>query len=59
MCVTCSGRYAVDLESRAEVLSLDGDAKPDMASLTLGSNNFVRQASVNAPEIIATWSTRG
>ncbi|HEV2776805.1 MAG TPA: 3-keto-5-aminohexanoate cleavage protein [Solirubrobacteraceae bacterium] len=58
VCVTCSGRFAVDLESRAEVLSLEGDAKPDMASLTLGSNNFARQASVNAPETIRGLAER-
>ncbi len=58
VCVTCSGRFAVDLESRAEVLSLEGDAKPDMASLTLGSNNFARQASVNAPETICGLAER-
>jgi len=58
VCATCSGRYAVDLESRAEVLSLEGDAKPDMASLTLGSSNFVRQASVNAPDIIRGLAER-
>lgn len=58
VCVTCSGRFAVDVESRAEVLSLDGDAKPDMASLTLGSNNFARQASVNAPDTIRGLAER-
>jgi uncharacterized protein (DUF849 family) len=58
VCVTCSGRFAVDLDSRAEVLSLDGDAKPDMASLTLGSNNFARQASVNAPDTIRGLAER-
>jgi 3-keto-5-aminohexanoate cleavage enzyme len=34
------------------VLALDGDLRPDMASLTLGSMNFPRQASVNEPEMI-------
>ena len=58
VCVTCSGRFAVDLEARAEVLSLEGDAKPDMASLTLGSNNFAKQASVNAPETIRGLAER-
>lgn len=58
VCVTCSGRYAVDLDSRAEVLTLEGDAKPDMASLTLGSNNFARQASMNAPETIRGLAER-
>ncbi|HEX8208034.1 MAG TPA: 3-keto-5-aminohexanoate cleavage protein [Solirubrobacteraceae bacterium] len=48
VCVTCSGRTVTALEDRAEVLSLD----VDMASLTLGSNNFLRQASVNAPDVI-------
>lgn len=52
VCVTCSGRYARSLEERAEVLDLTGAAKPDMASLTLGSNNFARTASVNAPETV-------
>lgn len=58
VCVTCSGRYAPDLASRAEVLSLEGDAKPDMASLTLGSNNFVKTASVNAPDTIRGLAER-
>ncbi|MGH2956782.1 MAG: 3-keto-5-aminohexanoate cleavage protein [Solirubrobacterales bacterium] len=40
VCATCSGRLVSDVDSRAEVLTLQGDAKPDMASLTLGSNNF-------------------
>jgi 3-keto-5-aminohexanoate cleavage enzyme len=48
VCVTCSGRHVTSLEERAEVLSLD----VDMASLTLGSNNFMGQASLNAPDVI-------
>ena len=52
VCATCSGRFVTDLESRAEVLTLTGDAKPDWASLTLGSNNFRAQASVNSPDVI-------
>jgi 3-keto-5-aminohexanoate cleavage enzyme len=52
VCVTCSGRVVPDLSARSEVLGLEGAAKPDMASLTLGSNNFPGQASVNAPEVI-------
>ena len=61
VCASCSGRFVSDLESRAEVLDLDGDAKPDMASLTLGSNNFRHQASVNPPDVIrglAEWMKR-
>lgn len=52
VCVTCSGRMVSDLSARAEVLGLKGAAKPDMASLTLGSNNFAHEASVNAPDVI-------
>lgn len=52
VCVTCSGRMVSDLSARAEVLGLSGDAKPDMASLTLGSNNFPKEASVNSPDVI-------
>ena len=58
VCVTCSGRLDPSLSGRAAVLDLDGAAKPDMASLTLGSNNFLRQASVNAPDVIAGLAAR-
>jgi uncharacterized protein (DUF849 family) len=50
--VSTSGRTWSELEKRADVLALDGDLKPDMASLTLSSLNFLGGASVNAPEII-------
>ena len=50
--VSTSGRTWSELERRADVLALDGDLKPDLASLTLSSLNFVGQASVNAPETI-------
>jgi 3-keto-5-aminohexanoate cleavage enzyme len=52
ICVSTSGRVYKSLEQRAEVLDLDGDAKPDMASLTLGSLNFPQHASVNEPQTI-------
>jgi uncharacterized protein (DUF849 family) len=52
VCVTTSGRTFGELEKRADVLALKGDAKPDMASLTLGSLNFRDTASVNAPQMI-------
>ena len=58
VCVTCSGRRVGSIEARADVLELDGTAKPDMASLTLGSNNFLRQASVNAPEVVRGLAER-
>src|SRR4051794_37245359 len=58
VCVTCSGRSVAGLAQRAEVLELEGDARPDMASLTLGSNNFRTQASVNSPETIRGLARR-
>ena len=57
VCVTTSGRFATSIDDRAAVLDLSGSAKPDMASLTLGSNNFVQQASVNAPDTIRGLAT--
>ena len=52
ICVSASGRLESSFEKRSDVLNLDGAARPDMASLTLGSFNFLRQASVNSPETI-------
>ena len=52
VCVTTSGRLESAVERRADVLDLDGVSKPDMASLTLGSNNFRTSASVNPPDVI-------
>ena len=40
------------------MLDLDGDAQPDMASLTLGSLNFPTQASVNEPAMIRALAER-
>ncbi len=53
ICVTTSGRVHNTLECRSDVLQLQGELKPDMASLTLGSMNFPKQASVNSPDMIA------
>jgi len=50
--VTTSGRNWPQLEKRSASLAIEGDNKPDMASLTLGSMNFPQQASVNPPEVI-------
>jgi uncharacterized protein (DUF849 family) len=58
LCVSCSGRRFADLAHRAEVLELTGDVQPDMASLTLSSLNFPRQASVNAPDIVRGLAER-
>ncbi len=49
---TTSGRIHSDIEKRSAVLELDGNARPDMASLTLASLNFPHQASVNEPRIV-------
>lgn len=49
---TTSGRAWSDFERRSECLDLKGDLKPDMASLTVGSMNFISTASVNPPDII-------
>jgi uncharacterized protein (DUF849 family) len=58
ICVSTSGRVVRALDERADVLDLDGDEKPDMASLTLGSMNFPRQASINEPETIRGLADR-
>lgn len=47
-----SGRLVQEVERRATTLYLEGGAKPDMASLTLGSMNFAASASVNDPKTI-------
>ncbi len=52
ICVSLSGRTINEFERRAEPLTLDGDLKPDMGSLTLSSVNFNRQASINPPDTI-------
>jgi uncharacterized protein (DUF849 family) len=49
---TTSGRYWGEFEKRSECLDLQEDLKPDLASLTVGSNNFIRSASVNSPTMI-------
>jgi uncharacterized protein (DUF849 family) len=58
ICVSTSGRTFKEFEQRSEVLSLDGDAQPEMASLTLGSLNFPKQASVNDPTMIRMLAER-
>jgi uncharacterized protein (DUF849 family) len=58
VCVSTSGRLWNELEKRAEVLDLEGALRPDLASLTLGSLNFPKQASVNEPETIVALAER-
>lgn len=52
ICVSTSGRDWSEFEKRSEVLELTGDVQPDMASLTLSSLNFNKQASINEPQMI-------
>jgi len=52
LCASTSGRNFNEFNKRSAVMDLKGDAKPDMASLTLSSLNFPRVASVNSPEMI-------
>lgn len=58
ICVSTSGRTHREFWQRSEVLDLDGDEKPEMASLTLGSMNFPKQASVNDPAMIRALADR-
>jgi len=48
ICGSTSGRNFPEFEKRSAVIEL----RPDMCSLTLSSLNFIRQASVNDPEMI-------
>jgi len=52
ICASTSGRTFKEFKQRSQVLELRGLAKPDLASLTLGSINFPTQASVNDPKMI-------
>jgi uncharacterized protein (DUF849 family) len=54
ICVTTSGRDVQEIEKRSDVLTLAGECKPDISSLTLSSMNFLNQASVNDPSSIQT-----
>ena len=54
LCVSTSGRNWSEFEKRAECL----ECKPDMASLTLSSLNFNKQASINEPDMIQALAKR-
>jgi uncharacterized protein (DUF849 family) len=58
VCVTTSGREFAELEQRADVLDLEGEARPDMASLTAGSLNFHTGPSVNAIDTVEALAAR-
>jgi len=57
ICVSTSGRILNTLETRSEVLDLEDELKPDMASLTMSSLNFNRSASINDPKMIFDLAT--
>jgi len=57
LCVSTSGRIFKRFQERADVLDAGGPA-PEMASLTLGSQNFAREASVTDPWMIRALSLR-
>lgn len=48
VCGSTSGRTFPEFEKRSELIEL----QPDMCSLTLSSLNFIKQASVNSPNMI-------
>ncbi|MBL8599770.1 MAG: 3-keto-5-aminohexanoate cleavage protein [Devosia sp.] len=52
ICVSLSGRTFTEFSERSDPLRLEGDLKPDMASLTLSSLNFSQTASLNAPDMV-------
>lgn len=56
VCVSLSGRSTQEYAQRRQPLDLKGDFKPDMASLTLSSLNFARQASLNPPDTIKAFA---
>jgi uncharacterized protein (DUF849 family) len=58
VCVSCSGRNDPSFGTRSRVLDLDGDLRPDLASLTLASLNFPASASVNAPDTVRKLAER-
>ena len=58
VCATTSGRGGASVDERADVLLLDGDARPDLASLTLGSVNFPSGPSVNDIDTIEELARR-
>jgi 3-keto-5-aminohexanoate cleavage enzyme len=57
ICVSLSGRGIKEFNQRAAPLTLDGDLKPDMGSLTLSSLNFNKTESVNSPDMIQALAT--
>src|SRR5204863_7523188 len=55
---TTSGRRWAELDKRSACLDLKGRLSPDLASLTVGSQNFAHEASTNPPEMIEALAQR-
>jgi 3-keto-5-aminohexanoate cleavage enzyme len=58
ICASCSGRGDISPEQRMDVLELPKDIRPDMASLTLSSMNFLGSQSMNPPTVIERLAER-
>lgn len=58
LCASTSGRHGQTLEQRCAVLDLPKEQRPDMASLTLGSLNFVTGASINDHDTVRRLAER-
>jgi 3-keto-5-aminohexanoate cleavage enzyme len=56
--VSTSGRNFKSFSERSECLELEGELKPDFASLTLSSVNFNKQASINSPDMIKSLARK-
>jgi 3-keto-5-aminohexanoate cleavage enzyme len=54
VCCSLSGRYVPDVDARAAGLA----ARPELASLTVGSMNFANGPSINAPATIRELARR-
>ena len=52
ICTSLTGRINNTFECRSDVLNLENEFKPDMASLTLSSLNFSHDVSINTPDMI-------
>ncbi|HEY7461072.1 MAG TPA: 3-keto-5-aminohexanoate cleavage protein [Gemmatimonadota bacterium] len=56
--VTCIGNDFPELEKRAEVLELDGAARPDLASLALTTFDLPSGPNPNPPEVVTALAER-
>ncbi|WP_208435614.1 3-keto-5-aminohexanoate cleavage protein [Bartonella phoceensis] len=58
VCASLSGQNISDPEVKRTPLRCEGEAKPDMASLTTSSLNFAKSVSVNSPSTIDVLAKR-